>query len=238
MSFDFLPARTDSAATNMATDFLMLQHYPTPAHARFRSYGWQRPAFTFGYSQKIAWVREQIGHDGADAELCRRPTGGGIVDHRNDWTYALVIPPGHPLFADRAVASYEAVHRVLATTLQGLGTDARLKESCDPDPACAPVGPGVCFDRAERFDVVHATTGRKIAGAAQKRSKRGLLFQGSLSRAELGRPDDDALAEAFPRALASMLGLEVTHPGWPELWDDSIDALAENYASPEWNERR
>src|SRR5690606_39065461 len=105
MILDVLPERHDSAAGNMAADFLLLQRYPAETHARFRSYGWHRPAFTFGYSQKIAWVREQVAPF-APVELCRRPTGGGLVDHRQDWTYALVIPRGHALYDARAVESY------------------------------------------------------------------------------------------------------------------------------------
>ncbi|MCU6551020.1 lipoyl protein ligase domain-containing protein, partial [Klebsiella pneumoniae] len=91
MTLDLLPTRTGGAAENMATDFLLLQRYSNETHARFRHYGWHRPAFTFGYSQKIAFVRAQLPAD-TPVELCRRPTGGGVVDHRDDWTYALVIP--------------------------------------------------------------------------------------------------------------------------------------------------
>ena len=87
MQLDILPARLAGAAENMATDFLLLKRYPADrtSHARFRHYGWHRPAFTFGYSQKIAYVRSQLPTD-ITPELCRRPTGGGVVDHRNDWT--------------------------------------------------------------------------------------------------------------------------------------------------------
>ena len=44
----------------MAVDFLLLQRYPRGADARFRHYGWRSPAFTFGYSQKISFVRGQL----------------------------------------------------------------------------------------------------------------------------------------------------------------------------------
>jgi lipoate-protein ligase A len=38
--------------------------------------------------------------------------------------------------------------------------------------------PGQCFVGAEQFDVLHQ--GAKVAGAAQRRSRQGLLIQGSI----------------------------------------------------------
>jgi lipoyl(octanoyl) transferase len=96
MQLDLLPTRAGGAAENMAVDFLLLQRYPAAENARFRHYNWHRPAFTFGYGQLLGYVKEQL-PAGEPVELCRRPTGGGVVDHRNDWTYALVIPGEHAL---------------------------------------------------------------------------------------------------------------------------------------------
>jgi lipoyl(octanoyl) transferase len=238
MRLDLLPTRADSAAGNMAADFLLLQRYPEETHARFRCYGWHRPALTFGFSQKLAWVREQLRSD-EHVELCRRPTGGGLVDHRNDWTYALVIPRGHPLYDTRAIESYRAVHQALAEALQAHGCPAELKLRCEPaageDKVC--VAPGVCFQRAELFDVVHATTQAKIAGAAQKRNKRGLLFQGSIWRPTAGTLDWESLGDAFSARLAEALAAEPNACAWPD-FDEELTALTEQYASPEWLEQR
>ena len=234
---DRLPDRDASAAANMATDFLLLQHYPRASHARLRFYGWQRPAATFGYSQPIAWVREQLAGD-PPLELIRRPTGGGIVDHRDDWTYALVLPRGHPLADARAADSYAAVHRVLAEVLTGQGVPARLADACPPADAGPGRGPGVCFARAECADVVRADTGAKIAGAAQKRSKHGLLLQGSLWRPHVGPVDRLTWQDAFATRLAALLDREIRDTAFPAEWDEAVNALAENYAAPEWNERR
>ena len=121
-----LPVRTGGAAENMAVDFLLLQRYPLPEAARFRHYQWRAPAFTFGYSQKISWVRSQL-PPGEAFDLCRRPTGGGIVDHRDDWTYALVIPRGHALEEMRATQSYRVVHESLAEALRGQGVPVEVK---------------------------------------------------------------------------------------------------------------
>lgn len=241
MALEILPVRTGGAAENMATDFLLLQRYPRPDAPRFRHYGWRGPAFTFGFSQKIAAVRAAL-PVGIILDLCRRPTGGGIVDHRQDWTYALVIPRGHPLEDVRATQSYREVHESLAATLRAQGVPAVVKQTIE-----APAGPpseasakeGVCFQRAELYDVVHEHSGEKIAGAAQKRNKRGLLFQGSLWRPAAGAPVDwEKFHDDFTAQLAVKLGVTAEPVPWPELNEEEVSGLTEQYSAPEWLEYR
>jgi lipoate-protein ligase A len=257
MNLEILPTRTSGAAENMATDFLLLQRYPNAAAPRFRHYGWRGPAFTFGYSQKIAFVRAALPATDTPFDLCRRPTGGGIVDHRDDWTYALVIPRGHPLEELRATQSYREVHEALAGALRAQGVaavtkpcvDEPLSEASSEERAAAAAksaGPaGVCFQRAEIYDVVNETTGEKIAGAAQKRNKHGLLFQGSLWRpaasaasASSAPLDWDQLEADFIARLATALGLEAQATPWPDLNEDEVSGLVEQYSSTEWTEHR
>jgi lipoate-protein ligase A len=192
-------------------------------------------------------------------ELCRRATGGGIVDHRDDWTYALVIPRGHPLEERPATQSYREIHEALAAALRAQGADAVTKPCADEQAACAadsPVQPGkrgataaagpagVCFQRAEIYDVVSGLDGAKIAGAAQKRNKHGLLFQGSVWRpaamvaAGGAALDWDRFGDDFTAQLATALDVEARPSPWPELDDDEVSALTEQYASPEWREHR
>lgn len=255
-----LPVRTAGAAENMALDFLLLQRYPGAPAPRFRHYEWRGQAFTFGFSQKIEFVRANLPEDGA-VDLCRRPTGGGIVDHRNDWTYCLVLPRGHPLYDERAAQSYRAVHEGLTEALVALGQAAVVKMQCDPcdvGPArsagrthdtgqlTGPHGvralpeaiPGVCFQRAELYDVVNAYTGAKIAGAAQKRNKHGLLFQGSIEKSALGAVDWEEFSARFVEALAQKLGVEPQETPWPDLNEAEVEGLIEQYSAPEWVEYR
>jgi len=244
-----LPLRTAGAAENMALDFLLLQRYPEPA-PRFRHYEWRGPAFTFGYSQKIAFVRANL-PAGEHFDLCRRPTGGGIVDHRNDWTYALVLPRGHPLYDERAAQSYRIVHECLAAALTDLGQPAEVKRDCEQvervDPnallteaSCGQAAPptGICFQRAELYDVIRADTGAKIAGAAQKRNKHGLLFQGSIEKGAVAALDWDDFQARFTGALARAIGAEARETPWPELHEDEVAGLIEQYSATEWIEYR
>jgi lipoate-protein ligase A len=234
---DLLPVHTGGAAENMAADFLLLQRYPNPAHVRFRHYDWHRPAFTFGYGQKIAYVRAQLPPDDP-VELCRRPTGGGVVDHRNDWTYSLVIPRGHDLYGAGATLSYRIIHEAIAAVLRAQGVPAMVKAKPDEsgDESVGSSLPGVCFERAEVYDVLHEITGAKIAGAAQKRNKHGLLFQGSLLRTSVGMEFDwDAFHGAFAAGLALALAADLAPAPWPDFAGDELEALTEHYASSEWN---
>lgn len=233
MTLHVLPVRTAGAAENMALDFLLLQRYPEPAAPRFRHYEWRTQAFTFGFSQKIEFVRANL-PAGENFDLCRRPTGGGIVDHRNDWTYGLVLPRGHPLYDERAAQSYRIVHECLAGALAALGQPAAVKKECDP----CETGPGVCFQRAELYDVVNAITGAKIAGAAQKRNKHGLLFQGSIEKSAVGTLDWEEFSARFVEALAQKLGVEPQETPWPELNEADVEGLIEQYSAPEWVEYR
>ena len=246
MQLDILPIRHGGAAENMATDFLLLKRYPAnrSTHARFRHYGWHRPAFTFGYSQKIVYVRAQL-PAGETVELCRRPTGGGVVDHRDDWTYSLVIPRAHPLYDQPAPRSYHAIHAAITDALRSLDQLVELKETCEPDDSAAgdscnaSAGPTVCFTRPERYDVVHTLTGAKVAGAAQKRTKEGLLFQGSLARAALSPSLDwDVFHAQLVEKLAATLTLPSTESAWPDFAESELDGLIEQYSASEWTELR
>ena len=228
-----LPVRTAGAAENMAVDFLLLQRYPVPAAARFRHYEWRTQAFTFGLSQAMDYIRANL-PPGGPFDLCRRPTGGGLVDHRNDWTYCLVIPRAHALFDAPATTAYRDVHAALAAAMQVLGEPVALQDKRHPTEE----GPTICFERPELYDVLNTATGQKIAGAAMKRNKNGLLLQGSIEKSRVGSIDWNKFQEKFEAEIAKTLGATLTPTPWPELNEDELAGLVEQYSSPEWMEHR
>jgi lipoate-protein ligase A len=128
----------------------------------------------------------------------RRWTGGGIVFHGDDLTYSIVIPASDPVYDESSIAIYEKIHRALCGALAGHNQAAELvrvanqvragdRGSCDNN----------CFANPVRADVM--IDGRKIAGAAQRRTRRGLLQQGSIQG--FARKTD--LAQKFARALSA-----------------------------------
>lgn len=237
-----LPIRSNSPETNMALDMLILESYPQPDVPRFRHYGWSQPSWTFGYSQKWS-IKHDLIIDMA-AHIVRRPTGGGLVDHFHDWTYSLVIAPSHDLFAEKAVISYKVVHQALADALQANGCSAMLMQSDNPAKEAVnssildtPPPSDICFEHPEIFDVIHEN-GAKIAGAAQKRSRHGLLFQGSINRQAVGDMSWDNFLATFTRNLATALGTQEQDVDFPELDPEQVNQLSDEFKSDSWNRQR
>lgn len=156
------------SAYNMALDEALLETMPRLGQPVLRFYGWVEPAATFGYFQKFAEVERTT----LLRPLIRRPTGGGIVPHDADWTYSLVFPANHEWHNLAAEESYRRVHEWVRDAFTRLGVTTELA------PCCRKTGPGQCFVGYEKSDVLWQ--GRKIAGAAQRRTRLGLLIQGSV----------------------------------------------------------
>ena len=153
---------------NMAMDEALLEAMPRLGRPVLRFYGWTQPAATFGYFQSYA----EVARTTQLRPLIRRPTGGGIVPHDADWTYSAVFPPGHEWHSLKAEESYRRIHDWLRLAF------AELKVPTELAPCCKKSLPGQCFEGYEKFDLLWH--GRKIAGAAQRRNKLGLLIQGSI----------------------------------------------------------
>jgi len=186
--------RPHSAAMNMAIDEALLETAVVPS---IRFYRWRSPALSFGYFGKFSDVAVYA----AERDLVRRWTGGGIVFHGDEVTYSIVIPASDAVFDESAIAIYEKIHRALADVLNGVGERAVVAGGVDPGGIAlskhAAASGCNCFANPVRADVM--MNGRKIAGAAQRRTRRGLLQQGSIQG--IVRKTD--LAEKFAQALSA-----------------------------------
>lgn len=172
----------------------------------------------------------------------RRITGGGIVDHRNDQTYALALPSNHPLAKCRAVEIYKVIHESIATSLSEHGFGAEL-QACERNCINRIATNGqsrasACFEKAEPFDVIQQVTGLKLAGAAMKRDKRGLLVQGSLDGDLAPAPAWLGMKIAIVRRIASDTGLGVGIEQPLSALHTLAQKHVEKYSSENWNRMR
>ena len=215
----------------MAHDFLLLNRYEPKDVLRIRHYEWVRPAFTFGMSQSYSYVRSEVSDH--RAEICRRPTGGGVVNHLEDWTYSLVIPASHPLGGGQPVETYKRIHECMANAMVAQNCDVVLNLNA-PENAT----PGVCFNKPEVYDVVLRNFPTKVAGAAQKRSKAGYLMQGSIWKPIVPDLEWNRFYNDFILEIAKIADAEVQFESWPH-WKDAEELqLINQFDSDEWNRRR
>lgn len=173
-SFLLLNSGPGNPAFNMALDEALLEAMPRLQTPVLRFYGWTAPAATFGYFQKYAEVERAT----SLRPLIRRPTGGGIVPHDADWTYSLAFPPGHEWHLLKAEESYRRVHEWIQLAFAKLDIETELAPRSQKSAIRNPQSATGCFTGYEKFDVLWR--GKKIAGAAQRRNKLGLLIQGSV----------------------------------------------------------
>ena len=215
-----------SAAINMAIDEALLETAVAPT---IRFYRWCSPALSFGYFGKFSDVSSYA----AERDLVRRWTGGGIVFHGDDLTYSIVIPASDPVFDESSIAIYEKIHRALADALNGVGERAVVAGGVDPGGIALSKHAAArgynCFANPVRADIM--INGRKIAGAAQRRTRRGLLQQGSIQ----GTTTNTDLVEKFAQALSTNCGeIEISE----ELFQRAQELAQRKYGTESWVRKR
>ena len=207
-------------AQNMAFDEAMLGAAREPW---LRVYRWSEPTISFGFSQSLG----AIPLPRRSWPAVRRWTGGGVVEHDGDWTYALAVPPHIPLSGQLAADTYRWIHEAVIAAFEESGvTGCALQARSTSD------GMGVCFEEPARFDVVWQ--GRKVAGAAQRRSKGGLLHQGTIQPL---RPPG-GFAGFFARALADQVEMVGQHDALSRLEAAAELLVAGKYGATSWLENR
>lgn len=237
MQLFVLPNTSANAATNMAIDASLLVSVPEES-AIFRHYGWTEPAITFGYTQRINEIKTVVTDNIC---LCRRITGGGIVDHRDDWTYALVLHAHLSTAQNPATELYAAIHKCIQQALatQSITTHlAPCPRACEQASTKPSAGPGQCFLQPAANDVLHPD-GKKIAGAAMKRTRNGLLVQGSIDRRSLPTDFDfENFSIAFQKELSGPLNLSLSKQYTGLSDENHVQQERQRFESDSWKNRR
>ena len=229
-SFIILPDRREHPFRNMEEDLLLLHRNPFPGSVIFRHYAWAFPCWTCGYSQKFAFVKERTG--GTAETIFRRPTGGGIVPHANDWTFTLVVGPEHPAFQKPPREFYHLVHSSIVDVLKSFRTGVVL-HACRDD-SCGSAPAEECFRSPVLSDVLHAKSGEKIAGAAIKKNRGGVLLQGSIQKSRLPGLKWSNFKTLFSQDLSRVFGAESTETEWPFSTRDTHPPYGERIHHAGW----
>ena len=213
-------------AFNMALDEALLQSVPRLGQPVLRFYSWIEPAASFGYFQKIAEIEQMT----PLRPLVRRPTGGGLVPHDADWTYSLVFPPGDEWYSLSATDSYRRVHEWIRAAFARLGIATELA------PSCLKIQAGQCFAGREKFDVLWR--GQKVAGAAQRRTRDGLLIQGSVQPWRLAPARADWQKAMCDEACSGQRAQWVAFEPDAPLAERAQELVRQKYSQASYNQKR
>jgi len=216
-----------AGSLNMAVDEFLFLELPELPRTTLRFYQWIRPTASLGANQKLERVvnAEFCRRNGID--IVRRPTGGKVVLHHDEITYA-VVSNDESIFGPTLGSSYRRISEALVTGLGKLGLRASLAGPPPPDYA---KGILPCFSHPARDEIEIA--GRKIVGSAQKRTGRRFLQHGSIPL----RHDENLLRSATSyekgegirmTSLSAELGRDI---GFAEAAGPLVEGFAEAFGA-------
>ncbi|MCP5469480.1 MAG: hypothetical protein H7A36_03125 [Chlamydiales bacterium] len=174
MECDIIDTGMRTARENMELDRALLGDLEHTPVIILHLYEWERPSATYGHFIKPEEYLKE-----SDLDLAQRPTGGGIVFHTTDFAFSVLVPKSHPAFSENTLENYAFVNNKV---IEALGGGELLP--VEPEPLDE-ASKSFCMAKPTKYDVM--MEGRKVGGAAQRRTKHGYLHQGTIF---LERPSD------------------------------------------------
>lgn len=184
MDFEIIDTGKNTALKNMEIDRNLLDSVFSFKKPILHFYEWANPSVTYGHFIKHeSYLKPKEGVD-----FAVRPTGGGVLFHVADFAFSLLIPAHYPAFSLNTLDNYALVNEWVIEVLKKCvkGTPYLMKEN-QKDSCC-----NFCMGKATIYDVM--LEGKKVGGAAQRRTKMGLLHQGTLS---LAMPPESLLKDVL-----------------------------------------
>lgn len=171
-----------SAAINMQVDSALLSQLGKEQEPILHLYEWEGVCATYGYFIKPEEYLDSAGVLKYALQTARRPTGGGIVFHHCDFAFSFLMPAHHSHFFSNTLDNYAFVNKMIIDIVRNfradIGHPSLLPENLQ---ACDKSCYHFCMAKPTIYDVM--LDGRKVGGAAQRRTKEGYLHQGTIALA-------------------------------------------------------
>jgi lipoate---protein ligase len=194
----------DKGERHMQWDADALETLDEDAPCILHLYEWEAPTISYGYFLKPEVLFKEDAVRAHGLQLVRRPTGGGAVFHLWDMAFSVLLP--HRLCKEKTLDNYQLIHRAVLDSVRELASETFEGELAQPTNV-SPERNSFCMAQPTSYDLVWEN--KKIAGAAQRRTKNGLLHQGFIA---LSLPEKSLLEEILvDRTLIDVIG-DHTYP--------------------------
>ncbi len=187
MEITILDTGVHSATENMEIDQKLLAELDPDQLPILHIYKWQGPSATYGHftdPSKLLNMQEVEGID-----LAKRVTGGGMTFHFCDYAFSFLMPRNHPNFSLNTLENYRFINQfVYLSVAKIIEEKAELgylekDEGREENEAL-----NFCMAKPSKYDVLYK--GKKIGGAAQRKTALGYLHHGTIS---IALPDPEYL---------------------------------------------
>jgi len=178
--WNILDTGVHTAEENMRLDRELLDTLDPFALPILHFYDWEGDSATYGHFVDPSKYLDLHIAKKRGLNLAKRPTGGGIVFHIWDLAFSVLVPAEHTHFSENTLDNYAFVNNaVLAAASDFLSGRPQLElietNLSAPDASSE----RFCMAQPTKYDVV--LQGKKIAGAAQRKTKKGFLHQGTIA---------------------------------------------------------
>lgn len=175
-----------SVSEAMEKDAYLLETLDPSGPLVLHFYDWVGPCVTYGhFIHPAAYLRlDQLAL--FSLQVARRPTGGGIIFHFDDFSFSVLVPQTHPKFSINTLENYhwinqsvmEALHAIEARELSLKFKTDFSDRSGSKQLFLGEKQAAFCMARPTPFDLL--VNGKKVGGAAQRKRRHGLLHQCSI----------------------------------------------------------
>lgn len=193
VGWEIIDTGFSSAEANMRLDDELLQSLKDRERPILHFYDWEAESLTYGHFVKPEQFLDLDRARAHELHWARRPTGGGIVFHVWDFAFSVLVPASDFRFSQNTLENYAFVNQTVLEAVQKVfdpeGELELIKQDgYASDPSCL----HFCMAKPTKYDVLFK--GKKIIGAAQRKTKSGFLHQGTIS---LMMPDRTVLEEVL-----------------------------------------
>lgn len=201
MNWRILDSVEASAEEQMAEDHKLLKGLQDCSVPVLRFYNWAAPSITYGHFLNPSDFLDQSALKHHGVQVAKRPTGGGMIFHIEDFPFSVLMPATHPSYTTNTRKNYEFINRCVGQAIeQFLKVPSQLfQEDCS---SSTHPSEQFCMAKPTVYDVM--IKGLKVCGGAQRRTRYGFLHQGTIALTTPSRELLEALMPAHPSIVAMM----------------------------------
>lgn len=167
-----------SAKDNMQYDKNLLDIADTLDSPLLRFYKWNKKSATYGYFICPETFLDMQAIYRYELDIAKRPTGGGIIFHTNDLAFSLIIPQSHFAYSRNTYKNYQTINSIILSVISHYLGKTVSPTFFQNQKQNQNNTPPFCMANSTIYDVV--IDEKKVGGAAQRLTHKGLLHQGSI----------------------------------------------------------